>query len=41
MQMEVLQRLRHGGQQHVRIEHVHANDGGQALIGNVKGTDAE
>jgi len=36
MQMEVLRRLRHGGHQHVRVEHVHINDGGQALIGNVK-----
>ena len=37
MQMEVLRRLRHGGHQHVRVEHVHINDGGQAVIGNVKG----
>ncbi len=37
MQMEVLRRLRHGGQQHVRVEHVHINDSGQAVIGNVKG----
>jgi hypothetical protein len=36
MQMEVLRRLRNGGQQFVRVEHVHVNDGGQALIGNVK-----
>jgi hypothetical protein len=36
MQMEVLRRLRTGGQQFVRVEHVHVNDGGQALIGNVK-----
>ena len=32
MQMEVLRRLRHGGQQHVRVEHVHINDGGQAVV---------
>jgi hypothetical protein len=23
------------GQQHVRVEHVYINDGGQAIIGNV------
>ena len=28
--------MRNGGQQVVRVEHVHVNDGGQALIGNVK-----
>jgi hypothetical protein len=39
MQFEVLRRLRHGGQQFVRVEHVHVNDGGQALIGNVKKSD--
>jgi hypothetical protein len=36
MQVEVLRRLRHGGHQFVRVEHVHINDGGQAIIGNVK-----
>jgi hypothetical protein len=36
MQVEVLRRLRNGGQQYVRVEHVHINDGGQAVIGNVK-----
>jgi hypothetical protein len=25
-----------GGDQYVRVEHVHVNDGGQAVIGNVK-----
>ena len=35
-QVEVLRRLRHGGHQVVRVEHVHVNDGGQAVIGNVK-----
>ena len=35
-QVEVLRRLRSGGQQFVRIEHVHVNDGGQAVIGNLK-----
>ncbi len=40
MQVEVLRRLRNGGQQFVRVEHVHVNDGGQAIIGNVKKADA-
>ena len=31
-QVEVLRRLRNGGQQYVRVEHVHINDGGQAVI---------
>jgi hypothetical protein len=39
-QVEVLRRLRHGGQQVVRVEHVHVNEGGQAVIGNVKKEDA-
>jgi hypothetical protein len=36
VQVETLRRLRHGGDQYVRVEHVHVNDGGQAVIGNVK-----
>jgi hypothetical protein len=36
VQMEVLRRLRHGGHQFVRVEHVQVNDGGQAIIGNVR-----
>jgi hypothetical protein len=39
-QVEVLRRLRNGGQQYVRVEHVHVNDGGQAVIGNVKRSEA-
>ena len=34
-QVEALRRLRNGGSQTVRIEHVHVNEGGQAVIGNV------
>ena len=34
-QVEVFRRLRLGGQQLVRVEHVHINEGGQAIIGNV------
>jgi hypothetical protein len=41
MQVEVLRRLRNGGQQFVRVEHVHVNDGGQAVIGNVKKADTQ
>ena len=40
-QVETLRRLRNGGSQVVRVEHVHVNEGGQAVIGNVKtGRDA-
>ena len=35
-QVEVLRRFRHGGQQFVRVEHVHINDGGRAVSGNLK-----
>ena len=35
-QIEVLRSLRSGGQQFVRVEHVHISEGGQAVIGNVK-----
>jgi hypothetical protein len=36
-QVEALRRVRNGGSQFLRVEHVHVNDGGQAVIGNVKG----
>ena len=36
-QFEALRRLRQGGFQTVRVEHVHVNEGGQAVIGNVGG----
>ena len=36
MQVEVLRRLRSGGGQYVRVEHVHIHEGGQAVIGNVR-----
>ena len=36
-QVEALRRLRQGGSQFVRVEHVHVNEGGQAVIGNVGG----
>jgi hypothetical protein len=34
-QVEALRRLRNGGSQIVRVEQVHVNEGGQAVIGNV------
>jgi hypothetical protein len=40
IQVETLRRLRHGGDQRVRVEHVHVNEGGQAVIGNVGTTSA-
>src|SRR3954447_265856 len=35
-QVEALRRLRNGGSQTVRVEHVYVNEGGQAIIGNVQ-----
>jgi hypothetical protein len=40
-QVEILRRLRNGGHQYVLVEHVHVNDGGQAIIGNVRKSDGE
>jgi hypothetical protein len=39
MQFEAYRRLRHGGDQHVRVEHVHINQGAQAVIGNVRASE--
>ncbi len=38
-QVETLRRLRHGGDQHVRVEHIHINEGAQAIVGNVRTPD--
>ena len=35
-QMETLSKYRRGGQQKVIVEHVHVNEGGQAIIGTVE-----
>ena len=35
-QIEALQKLRGKGQQTVRVEHVHVNSGGQAIVGHVE-----
>jgi hypothetical protein len=40
-QVEVHRRLRSGGHQYVRVEHVQINEGGQAVIGNVKSSSTE
>jgi hypothetical protein len=32
---------RNGGQQFVRVEHVHIHDGGKAIIGNVQKRDEQ
>jgi hypothetical protein len=40
-QVEALRRFRHGGDQYVRVEHVHVSDGGQAMIGNVQTQDGK
>jgi hypothetical protein len=39
-QLEAYRRLRHGGDQYVRVEHVHINEGGQAVIGNVRAQES-
>jgi hypothetical protein len=36
MQVETLRRLRAGGSQYMRVEHVHLEPGAQAIIGNVE-----
>ncbi|WP_164712612.1 hypothetical protein [Methylobacterium currus] len=36
-QLEALAKLRRGGAQTVRVEHVHVYQGGQAIVGNVQG----
>ena len=34
-QVDALRRLRGGGAQHIRVEHIHLNDGAKAIIGTV------
>lgn len=36
-QVEALAKLRRGGEQKVKVEHVHVYEGGQAIVGNVNG----
>jgi hypothetical protein len=35
LQMQALQKYRSGGKQSVVVKHVHINDGGQAIVGNI------
>jgi hypothetical protein len=35
MQLETYRRLRGGGDQHIRVEHVHVHDGGRAIVGAI------
>ena len=35
IQVEALRRLRNGSAQFVRVEHVHVNDGGRAVVGKI------
>lgn len=35
-QMEALQKYRSKGQQTIQVQHVQVNEGGQAIVGNVK-----
>lgn len=35
-QVEVWRRLKNGGSQFVRVEHIHVSDGAQAVIGNIQ-----
>ncbi len=41
MQLEALAKLRRGGEQTVRVEHVHVHPGGQAIVGNVTRSGGE
>jgi hypothetical protein len=36
-QVETLQKYRNKGQQTIQVQHVTVNDGGQAVVGNIKG----
>ena len=40
-QVEALAKLRRGGNQTVRVEHVHVHSGGQAIVGNVSHPEGE
>jgi hypothetical protein len=41
IQVETLRRLRAGGSQYMRIEHIHIEPEAQAVIGNVQGRGRE
>jgi hypothetical protein len=35
MQVETYRRQRYGGEQNIRVEHVHVYEGGQAIVGAI------
>ena len=37
LQMEALRKYRTDGKQTIQVQHVNVNDGGQAIVGNIKG----
>jgi len=37
-QMEALREYRNGGEQKVTVQHVNVNEGGQAVVGNIRQT---
>ena len=37
VQVETLKRYRTGGKQTIQVQHVNVNEGGQAIVGNIKG----
>jgi hypothetical protein len=41
IQVETLRRLRSGGSQYMRIEHIHIESHGQAVIGNLQNRSKE
>jgi hypothetical protein len=41
IQVETLRRLRGGGSQYMRIEHIHIESNGQAVIGNLQNRSNE
>lgn len=36
LHVETYERLKRGGQQTIKVDHVHVHDGGQAIVGNVR-----
>jgi hypothetical protein len=41
MQVETFRRLRGGGDQNIRVEHVHVHEGGQAIVGAVNSRSSQ
>ena len=36
LHVETYERLKRGGQQRIKVDHVHVHEGGQAIVGNIK-----